>query len=115
MGVACGVPNWIGCDRIGLTIWLRRPALAITANIDGRSFQLNNPIWSGPEQRGLRTRFAGFLRPAGITTTMGVTAQPGAHWAGANAPDPFVNLLITEPDQRTIQSTVNVPLMAGWG
>jgi hypothetical protein len=46
---------------------------------------------------------------------MGVTAQPGAHWAGANAPDPFVNLLITEPDQRTIQSTVNVPLMAGWG
>ena len=115
MGVACRIPSWIGCDRIGLTIWLRRPALAITANIDGRSFQLNNPIWSGPEHAGLHTRFAGFLQPAGITSTMGVTTQPGAHWSGANAPDPFVSLLITEPDQRTIQATVNVPLMAGWG
>ena len=36
MGVACHVPNWIGCDRVGLAVWLRRPAIAVSATIPAR-------------------------------------------------------------------------------
>jgi hypothetical protein len=55
MGVACHIPNSIACDRIGLTVWLRRPALTVTATISGRSFALENRMWSGRARHGLRT------------------------------------------------------------
>jgi hypothetical protein len=48
MGVSCGVANSIACDRIGLTVWLRRPARAVTAMIAGSAFRLDNPTWSDP-------------------------------------------------------------------
>jgi hypothetical protein len=115
MGVACHIPNSIACDRIGLTVWLRRPALSVTAMISGRSFALENPMWSGPARRGLRTQFAGFLQPAGITGRLGVTTERGAYWDGSGIPAPLVMLEITRPGQAPVQAWTNVPLMAGWG
>jgi len=55
MGVACGIPNSIVCDRVGLTVWLRRPAVAVSATIAGQPLKLNDPQWSGPAHHGLRT------------------------------------------------------------
>ena len=115
MGVSCRAPNSIACDRVGLTIWLRQPARAITAAIEGRTFRLDNPAWSGPPRHGQRTVFAGFLQPAGITTRLGVTTQQGTHWDGSNGPDPLVALTITRSGQPATQAWVNVHLMAGWG
>jgi len=115
MGVACGVPNWIGCDRIGLSIWLRHPAVAVTATIAGRSFALDDRSWSGPAHDGTRTHFSGFLRHARITARLGVIPGPGQHWSGRGTPSPLVMLEIAEPGHRTIQAWTNVDLMAGWG
>jgi len=115
MGVACGVANSIACDRIGLTVWLREPAMAATATIAGRTFRLDNPAWSGPAHHGQRTVFAGFLRPAGITTRLGVTTQHGTHWDGSDGPNPLVILHLTRLGQPPTQAWVNVLLMAGWG
>jgi hypothetical protein len=115
MGVACHIPSSIACDRIGLTVWLRRPALTVTATISGRSFALENPMWSGPARHGLRTQFAGFLQPAGITSRLGVTTERGAYWDGSGTPAPLVMLEITRPGQAPVQAWTNVPLMAGWG
>jgi hypothetical protein len=115
MGVACHIPNSIACDRIGLTVWLRRPALSVTATISGRSFALENRMWSGPVRHGLRTQFAGFLQPAGITSRLGVTTERGAYWDGSGTPDPLVVLEITRPGQAPVQAWTNVSLMAGWG
>jgi hypothetical protein len=115
MGVACGIPNSIGCDRIGLAIWLRRPALTVTATIAGRSFALDDREWSGPEHDGARTRFAGFLAPAGITTALGVRAERGRYWSGSGTPSPLVIVRIVERDHRAIEVWTNVDLMAGWG
>lgn len=115
MGVACHIPNSIACDRIGLTVWLRRPALSVTATIAGRSFSLENRMWSGPARHGLRTQFAGFLQPAGITSRLGVTTERGTHWDGSGTPAPLVMLEITRPGQAPIQAWTNVSLMAGWG
>ena len=115
MGVACHIPSSIACDRIGLTVWLRRPALAVTATISGRSFALENRMWSGAARHGLRTQFAGFLQPAGITSRLGVITERGGYWDGNGTPAPLVMLEITRPGQAPVQVWTNVPLMAGWG
>src|SRR5687768_8551495 len=37
MGVSCdGRPNWIGCDRVGLYVYLTRDVARLTASIEGR-------------------------------------------------------------------------------
>jgi hypothetical protein len=116
MGVACGVPNSIACDRIGVTVWLRRPARAVTATIADSTVRLDNPTWSGGRHHGQRTLFAGFLQRAGITTRLGMTTEQGAYWdGGGDGPDPLVVLTITRPGQPATQAWVNVHLMAGWG
>jgi hypothetical protein len=115
MGVSCGVANSIACDRVGLTIWLRRPAQAVIAAIAGSTFPLDNPAWSGPPRHGQRTVFAGFLHPAGITTRLGVTTEQGTHWDGSDGPDPLVTLTITRLGQPATQAWLTVHLMAGWG
>ena len=42
MGVSCRRPNSIACDRIGLAVWLREEATAVSAEIDGRRFGLDD-------------------------------------------------------------------------
>jgi len=115
MGVSCGVPSSIACDRIGLTVWLSSPARAVTATIAGSTFHLDDRAWSGPLHHGQRTVFAGFLQPAGITTRLGVTTERGTHWEGSDGPDPLVIVTITRPGKPATQAWVNVHLMAGWG
>lgn len=115
MGVACGIANSIACDRVGLAIWLRHPALDVTATIAGRSFRLDDRIWSGAAHAGERTVFAGFLQPAGITTRLGVSTEHGIHWDGSDGPSPLVTLQITQLGRPTIDASVNVLLAAGWG
>src|SRR5438270_737090 len=46
MGVACHVANSIACDRVGLAVWLRRPAIAVSASIAGAILKLDDPQWS---------------------------------------------------------------------
>jgi hypothetical protein len=117
MGVACVMPNWIGCDRIGLAVWLRRPALAVSANVDGSPFDLNDARWSGQARGGRRTMFAGFLQPAGLTTRIAVRPLPFTidRWLGSNAPTPTVLLKITYAPRNIVRTHVTVTLKAGWG
>ena len=72
-------------------------------------------MWSGRARHGLRTQFAGFLQPAGISSRLGVTTERGEHWDGSGTPAPLVMLEITRPSQAPVQAWTNVPLMAGWG
>lgn len=115
MGVACGIPSSIACDRVGLTVWLRHPAEAVVATVGGRSFRLDDPAWSGPAIHGERKQFAGFLQPAGITTGLGVSTKHGAYWEGSDGPSPLTMLLIMRRSQPPIQAWINVFLHAGWG
>jgi hypothetical protein len=118
MGVACPVANSIACDRIGLAVWLRRPALTVTATIAGERLALN---WRGdrpPLSAGQHphTAFDGFLRPAGIVAHLHVTGVTGGwRWLGNSAPSPLVRFRIDYGHGRIVQTQERVMLAAGWG
>lgn len=128
MGVACPQPNAISCDRIGLAIWLKRPALSVEATIAGQPLKLD---WFGEEARFTsvtpRTEFTGYLQPAGLTTRLRVRAQEasldphcgcrrgGPTWGGNDAPSPLVRLQIVYADHTRAVTQLHVGLAAGWG
>ena len=119
MGVACRRPNSTLCDRVGLAVWLRRPAVAVSATIAGRALELDDPLWSAKPHRGRRTMFAGFVQPAGLADSLHITPDPGPlrWWAprNGNAPSPRVSLRIDYGSGRTLVTQLDVYLSAGWG
>ena len=82
MGVACRSHT---CDWVGLSIWLRRPAVAVRATIEGHPLTLV-PTRAYPRP-GARATFVGYLRPyrlithvpllVGLAPTAWKTAGPG--------------------------------------
>jgi hypothetical protein len=66
MGVSCRTPNSFACDRVGLAVWLREPAVRVDAAIADQELEPDDPEWSGPAEDGERRMFAGFLQPAGL-------------------------------------------------
>lgn len=116
MGVACHVANLISCDRVGLAVWLRHPALRVTATLAGRRFALDDALWSGPRRAGRRKLFAGFLQPAGIVTRLHVRTPGGRFWSGSPAPPPAqVRLRVDYGGGRVLTTRVAVDLSTGWG
>jgi hypothetical protein len=50
VGVACGIPNSIVCDRVGIGVWLSQPAELVVAQVAGRLatlFPPDDPAWPG--------------------------------------------------------------------
>jgi hypothetical protein len=117
MGVSCRIPNSFACDRIGLAVWLREPAVRVSAAIADRRFELDDPSWSGRPADGRRRMFAGFLQPAGLLDgPLKVTADDGPdRWIGRTPVSADVRLWITYDDHRTAVTTVDIGLAAGWG
>jgi len=62
MGMVCRVASPSACDRIGLAVFLSRPA-RVTATVAGLALRLNDPTWSITERNGAHAeyRYAGFL------------------------------------------------------
>jgi hypothetical protein len=109
MGVSCPEPNSIACDRVGLAVWLHESASAVSAEIDGRRFRLDDPEWgSWPKA------FAGYLRPAGLRDGELRVPVGGTRWLGYGDVSARVRLWVTRGD-RVLVTEVDVPLRAGWG
>jgi hypothetical protein len=111
MGVSCSVANSTACDDVGLAVWLRRPALAARAEIQGRWFSLDDRQWSGPVRRERRKMFAGFLRHAGLRENFRLPP----HWEGQPARTPSVRVRIDYGHGHVVETRLRVGLMAGWG
>ena len=118
MGVACRIPNSAACDRVGLAVWLRRPAVAVTASVAGTTLRLRTGAHS-PSQwryRPPRTGFTGYLRPSGLLTALGIPIERGtAVWYGSPTPRPLVTFRIDYGHGNVVATRLRVPLMAGWG
>lgn len=132
MGVSCRVANSIACDRVGLAVWLRRPAVSVIATIVGRRVVLDRRGDLLYPRDKPRTAFDGFLRPAGIVSQMHVKPVEGSvvytrrgrtrivnrpdMWFGARqTPEVRVRLAIHEPGGRTLITHTTVGLSPGWG
>jgi hypothetical protein len=108
LGVSCRRPNVTTCDRIGVAVWLRRPARRITARVNGRRLTLDDPNW-GNTQDPRGPLYVGFLQPAGLTDAGGPLDVP-EHWEGVPARSAWLDLDID--GQKT---GLVVQLHAGWG
>jgi hypothetical protein len=116
MGVACPTPNSTRCDRLGLSVWLKRPAAEVTAVIGGRPVPLDSD-WIDDRQSILaahgkrRTQFSGFLQPAGLRSRYHLPT----HWTGRGTPQPGVRLSIDDGLGHLFKTRLRVDMMAGWG
>lgn len=125
MGVSCPVANSISCDRVGLAVWLKRPARSVFATIAGAPLRLNDRGDLAYRGDVPRRAFTGFLQPAGIVSRLHVRRVDGSvlyklhgreMWiAGPDGPLVPVRLTIHEPGGRTVATHVRVQLGDGWG
>ena len=102
MGVACPKPNSIACDRIGLELWLERPATRVEATIAGRRMRLRSPGTLNPRS-GSRARWRGYLQPAGLKSVpLRVVFAP-------------VRITARYRDGTSASRTLQIRLHPGWG
>jgi hypothetical protein len=111
MGVTCRVPNSTACDDLGLAVWLKRPAVAVNAEMRGRVFSLDDRQWSGPVRHHRRTMFAGFLRAARLRPTFHLPPR----WEGQPARNPLVRMRIDYGRGAVVEARLRVSLSPGWG
>lgn len=116
MGVACHIPSWIACDRVGLAVWLARPA-TVTATIAGMRLRLDDPYWSYVARQGGKPLYvyAGFLQRAGLISRLHVVPAGQTTWSGAGAPCPVVRFRIDYAHGNVVTAQQHVGLNAGWG
>lgn len=109
VGVACRQPNSIACDRVGLAVWLRRPAVRVIARIDGRALRLHRLRGS--------TGWIGYRQPAGLLDgPLRVTPDRGRDsWQGTHPKNAHLVIEPTRADGKTEMTRLTVPLRAGWG
>jgi hypothetical protein len=114
MGVTCpGRPNWIGCDRVGLFVYLDREVSRLTASIEGRGVAMR-PVRGGPDSGH---DWEGFLRPAGlIDGALEVRPDRGRYyWYGRNRVSGRVRVTVFDDDGESATRTLELPLAAGYG
>jgi hypothetical protein len=113
MGVACRLGV---CDWVGLAVWLRQPAVAVSATIAGRPMRL--VITDAYPRSGARATFVGYLRPYGLVTKAHLSVGSGpTGWATGlgQEPTPAVQLNIRYRNGSTLTTRLDVPLQSGWG
>lgn len=120
MGVACGVPSSIACDRLGLAVSLARRA-TVTATIAGSPpITLDAPRWTYFVRYHGRAIYvyAGFLQPAGLTTRFHIIPKRNTQaWNGSSsaAPSPLVKFRIDYGLGDIVFTQAHVLLRPGWG
>jgi hypothetical protein len=121
-GVRCPQPNSIACDRIGLAVWLVRPAVRLTATVAGKQIPMAVPsrVRNGPGGYycARSCYFEGALHPAGLLAPGPLHIRPDAgryDWQGSHPRPLRVVLVAVYRDGSSAAATVRVWLHAGWG
>jgi hypothetical protein len=120
LGVACpGAPNSIKCDRVGLAVWLKRPAIRVGATVTGRQVTMRIPRTFRPSRYlGRRGEYwEGFLQPAGlISGPLRVRPDRGRYiWFGRHPVHAKVRIAAFYRDGSSSSTVVRVSLRPGWG
>lgn len=112
LGVACGVPNSIACDRVGVGVNLARRALLVMVNVAGRWVTLSPPTDGPPDPLWL-----GYLYNAGLRHgPLAVGIPPDAtRWSGTPEVQPPVALEVFFADGTVGALTARGFLHPGFG
>ena len=112
MGVACRSHS---CDRVGLTVWLRRPAAAVSATIAGHPLRLT--VTKAYPRPGARATFVGYLRSYRLITRVPLLVGPGPTTWDTHGDWPLarVQLRIDSGHGRILLTRIDVPLQPGSG
>jgi hypothetical protein len=114
MGVTCaGRPNWIGCDRVGLFVWLKRDVARLHASIEGRRVSMRRVHSGEPSEQS----WEGFLQPAGlIDGPLKVHPDRGRYyWLGKTPMSGRVKLTVYDDEGDSATRTLRISLAAGYG
>ena len=114
MGVSCdGRPNWIGCDRVGLYVYLTHDVARLTASIEGSGV----PMRRARGGEDARHNWEGFLKPAGlIDGPLKVRPDRGRyHWFGRRPVYGRVRLTAFDDDGKSATTRLRLRLAAGYG
>jgi hypothetical protein len=113
MGIAVCHPSSSTCYRVGLAVWLKRPARSVTAMSSGVSVSLNRTDRSGIQMISFvrRREFIGFFEPAGIVPRASLRTPD----ASPRSPIAAVTLTINTGHGQTLITRLRVPVQAGWG
>jgi hypothetical protein len=112
LGVACGVPNSITCDRVGVGVNLSRPAMLVMVNVAGRWVALSPPTDGPPDQLWL-----GYLYDAGLrhgALDVGIAPQ-ATRWLGTPEVQPRVAVEVFFEDGTVGTLTARGFLHPGFG
>ena len=101
MGLACDTATVLHCIRVGLAVWVKQQASAVTARVDGRTVVLSTKPGTGVYSPGLF--WQGFFR------------DPHAQaWADASR-SIFVRISVTKPTGQRLTTRVLVYVSEGYG
>lgn len=111
LGVACHVANSIACDRLGVAVGFRVPAVLVMAEVDGRLVTLDPPM-DFPDDL-----WHGYLYRAGLRHgPLAVGIAPGAtRWSGTPEVQPYVTVTVFFEDGTVASRTSRGLLHPGFG
>jgi hypothetical protein len=105
IGVACPGPNVTTCGRVGIAIWLTRPARGVTAELAGARVRLHAGGFGGQGP----TYWEGYARISQARLRLPV------RWYGAK-PVRVLNVQLSiRYRMRVASGTVRLQLRPGWG
>lgn len=121
-GVRCPGPNSIACDRVGLAVWLVKPAVRLKATVAGKPLRMAIPARVRHEPGGYYCArscyFEGALHPAGLLQPGPLQIHPDAgkyYWEGRHPRALRVRLVAFYRNGSTASTTVRILLHPGWG
>jgi hypothetical protein len=104
------------CYRIGLAVWLKRPAEAVRATSANDTLALNRTNHQGIQMTSTvhGREFIGFFKPTGIVPSAYPRTNKSTH-ATPGTPFAAVKLTIVNSQGRTLITRLRVPVEPGWG
>jgi hypothetical protein len=121
-GVRCPGPNSIACDRIGLAVWLVKPAVRLTATVAGKPIRMAIPSRVRHDPGGYYCArscyFEGAVHPAGLLKPGLLHIRPDTgkyYWEGRHPRTLRVRLVAFYRNGTSASTTIRILLHPGWG
>lgn len=108
-------PDPSNCYRIGVAVWLKRPAEGVRATSANDTLALSHTDrWIQAKSGVQRREFIGFFKPTGIVPSAYPRTNKTTH-ATPGTPVATLKLTIVNSRGRALVTRLRVPVESGWG